>query len=332
MKAVQIDGDCIVRVVDVPEPVPGPGEVVVEAARTAICGSEMHAYRGDRPLQGNGGHEAAGVVCATGEGVTRPSPGQRVGVSAVAGCGRCGDCLAGRYTWCDGARVYVNMHAERFVVAAQACHVLPDDLPWEAAVLLTGDGLGVPYHASLRLAAPHIRTVAVFGLGPIGLGHVLVQAHAGRRVIGIDMSDYRLELASRLGAAQVLRGGEDLLERLTVATAGSPVDVAIEAAGRPETTRQCFRAVRRGGTVWFSGEQNADIISPSRDLIHRDITAAGAWFYHFHEFADMLALYRAGLPVQKLITHTFPLNRAPEAYSLFAAGKTGKVLLEYGTG
>jgi threonine dehydrogenase-like Zn-dependent dehydrogenase len=327
MKAVQIDGSSHVRVVDVPAPVPGPGEVVVQTAFSAICGSELHGYRGDAPQVGNGGHEGAGIVRALGPGVTHLQPGQRVGVSAVAGCGECDECRAGRYTWCDHNRVYVNMHAEQFVVSAAACHVLPDDLPWEVAVLLTGDGLGVPYHSSRKFASPTVRTVAVFGLGPIGLGHVLMQTHMGRRVIGIELVDHRLELGRMLGAAQVLRGGADLPERLRAASGGAPIDAAIEAAGRPETARQCFQVVRKGGTVVFSGEQDGDILSPSRDFIRRDITAMGAWFYHFCEYPEMLALYWGGLRVRDLVTHIYPLSRAAEAYAAFAAGQTGKVLL-----
>ena len=310
----------------VADPVPGPGEVVVETAASALCGSELHNYRAGGSA-GNPGHEAAGTVVALGAGVRRLRIGERVGVSAVAGCGACEECRAGRYTWCAGHRIFTDMHAERFVIPELACHVLPDDIGWDAGVLLAGDGLGVPFHTWRKTQAYEIRTIAVLGLGPIGLGNVLVQAHAGRRVIGIDLAPDRLAMATRLGADAAILAGEGLEERLAEATGGAGVDAVIEAVGRPETVRQAFTLVRRGGVVFCNGECGADVISPSRDLIRRDLTAVGSWFYHFCEFPEMVALYRQGLPVADLVTHRFPLGEAQQAYDAFTSGATGKVLL-----
>jgi threonine dehydrogenase-like Zn-dependent dehydrogenase len=224
------------------------------------------------------------------------------------------------------------MHAEQFVIAARGCHVLPDDVPWDAGVLISGDGLGVPYHTSTKLGNGEIDTVAVFGLGPIGLGNVLLETHLGRRVIGIDLKPERTALARTLGAFHTIDAREttDVPQMVRAVTSGKGADVCIEAAGRPETARQCFEAVRTGGTVAFNGEQPNITLSPSEDFIRRDITAFGAWYYHFSEFGDMLALYRAGLPVNQLITHRYPFSVADTAYREMAAGRTGKVLLEYG--
>jgi threonine dehydrogenase-like Zn-dependent dehydrogenase len=223
------------------------------------------------------------------------------------------------------------MHAERFRVAARACHLIPDDVPWDAGVLLTGDGFGVPYHTSTKILSPEIKTVAVFGVGPIGLGSVLLQAYRGRRVIAVDVSAYRLEMAKRLGASEAVspEGGE-IVQQVRALTGGAGADVCIEAAGRPETALACFAAVRTAGTVVFNGEQPALPISPSDQFIRRDITAVGSWFYHFCEFKPMLELYRQGLRVTDLISHRYPFAQADAAFAEFAAGRTGKVLLEYG--
>jgi threonine dehydrogenase-like Zn-dependent dehydrogenase len=115
-------------------------------------------------------------------------------------------------------------------------------------------------------------------------------------------------------------------------TRGKGADLCIEAAGRPETAKQCFAAVRIAGTVVFNGEQPAMPLSPSEDFIRRDITAVGSWYYHFNEYPAMLDLYRQGLPIGNLITHHFPLAQADEAFRLMAAGLTGKVLLTYPEG
>src|SRR5450759_3129790 len=145
MKSVKFDGKNTIRIVDVPEPEPGPDEVVVATVVSAICGSEMHSYRGEGQASGNGGHEAAGVIERVGKDVTNVKVGQRVGASAIAGCGHCAYCARGQYTWCNNNKFYGSMHAEKFIVAARACHPLPVDLSWEVGVLISGDGLGVPY-------------------------------------------------------------------------------------------------------------------------------------------------------------------------------------------
>ena len=329
MKIAHYAGNGAIQVVEGPEPVPGPGEVVVQTAVSAICGSELHSYRGAAQT-GNGGHEAAGTIAALGEGVEGLKTGQRVGVSCISGCGKCAYCLQGQYTYCSGVKFYGNMHAEYFLASAIACHPLPEDVSWEAGVLLSGDGLGVPYHTYVKIASPEIKTVAVLGVGPIGLGNTLMQAHMGRRVIAVDLSPYRLELAKRLGASDVVNAAqEDITARLRDLTGGVGPDVCIEAAGQPETALACFNAVRTAGVVVFNGEQGPLPISPSAQFIRRDIRAVGSWFYHFSEFPQMLNLYRSGLRLEELISHHFGLADADAAYRQFSSRQSGKVTLKY---
>lgn len=331
MKLVHQKGNSEIAIVDAPMPVPGSGEVIVKTTVSALCGSELGTYRKEGLPAGNNGHEAAGIVHALGDGVTEVKVGDKVGVSAISGCGQCDYCKKGQYTWCDHFKFFGHMHAEYFKIDAIACHKLPDDVPWEVAVLITGDGLGVPYHTSTKLRSPEIKNIVVFGLGPIGLSEILVQKHFGRRLIGVDRSMERVTLAQQLGAdeAVLVMDGLDVPATIKKLTNGLGADVAIEAAGVPATAKQCFASVRKGGTVVFNGEQPALPLSPSDDFIRRDITAVGSWFYHFNEYPAMLDAYRKGLPVAKLVTHQFPLAQADEAFRLMAAGKTGKVLLRY---
>ncbi len=330
MRILKLEGQSNVSIVDAPEPVPGPGEVVIESAVSAICGSELHAYRGDGLQQGNSGHEAVGTVVETGEGIADLQIGGRVGVSAVAGCGNCEYCEKGQYTWCPERKVYANMHAERFLAAAHACYPLPDDVPWDLGVLIAGDGLGVPYHTSKKIAAPEIRTVAVFGVGPIGLGNALMQTYLGRRVIAVDLSPERLEAAARLGASDLVNASEsEPVAGIRALTGGAGADACIEAAGRPETALACFGAVRTGGIVVFNGEQGTLPLSPSDHFIRRDITAVGAWFYHFSEIDRMLELYRSGLRIADLISHRYPFAEAGPAFENVSSARPSKVLLKY---
>jgi len=330
MRYVQFLGDSQIGVKERSTPKPGRGEVLIKTVVSVLCGSEMKSYHQDGYEAGNVGHEAAGIIAELGEGVTTLQIGARVGVSAIAGCGDCEFCHKEQFTWCDNFQFYDNMHAEYFVVPALACHILPDDVPWDVGVLITGDGMGVPYHTSRKIAADDIHNVAVFGLGPIGLGHVIMQKYLGRRVIGIDRSPHRLQIARDLGATATITVEEntDVASEVRVLTQGRGADVCIEAAGVPATVRYCFDSVRKGGMVVFNGEQGALELSPSADFIRRDIAAVGSWFYHFHEYRMMLDLFRGGLPVASLITHRFALEQAADAYRAME-GESGKVLLTY---
>jgi len=331
MKSVKLDGNEQIRLIDAPRPEPAAGEVLVRTVVSAICGSELKAYRQAGQEEGNPGHEAAGVIEALGEGVTDRHVGQRVGITAVVGCGDCPQCRAGRYTWCPTWSGCGSLHAEYFSAPARVCLPLDDDIPWPAGVLLAGDGFGVPYHTSTKLGAANIETVAVLGVGPIGLGNALLQSHLGRRVVAVDVQPYRLERAKELGAEAVIdaRGESDVVQAIQRWAGCAGADVAIEAVGRPETAHQCFRAVRPGGTVVFNGEQGPLELSPSGDFIRRDITAVGSWFYHVREFPEMVALYRAGLDVTRLISHEFPATQVADAYAAFAAAQTAKTLLRW---
>jgi threonine dehydrogenase-like Zn-dependent dehydrogenase len=330
MRQIKYEGKGRISIIETPDPKPAAGEVVIQTVFSAICGSELHTYRAEIPSPGNNGHEAVGIVAELGAGVTNLVVGQRVGVSCVAGCGTCAYCLKGQYTWCPNHRFYGNMHAEKFLAAALACHPLPDDVSWEAGVLLTGDGLGVPYHTSKKITAPDIQTIVIFGVGPIGLGNLLMQVYMGRRVLAVDLSTTRLNLATQLGADRVINAThENPIEKVRALTNGKGADVCIEAAGEPETALACFATVRTAGTVIFNGEQAALPLSPSDHFIRRDITAIGSWFYHFSEFKNMLELYRNGLQIENLITDRFAFTDASIAYAKFAAREAGKVLLDY---
>jgi propanol-preferring alcohol dehydrogenase len=328
MKLVHQQGGSKIAIVDVPKPRPGPNEVLVKTMASAVCGSEMGVYRKDGLSSGNVGHEAAGIVVELGDGVEEIRCGDHVGVSAIVGCGICDDCKHGRYTWCNQRNFIGNMHAEYIVSPARGCQRLPADISWDVAPLIAGDGLGVPYHTSTKIRHLDAKTIAVFGLGPIGLGTILVHKFLGKTLLGVDRSPERLKLAEGLGATVLAANeGVDVPAWMQAQTGGRGPDICVEAAGVPATVRACFASVRKGGTVVFNGEQPALELSPSEDFIRRDIMALGSWYYHFCEFPEMLALYRKGLAVESLVTHRFPLSDAAEAFRIMAEGKSGKVLL-----
>jgi len=198
MKSVRMEGNKTVSIIEVDSLTPGTGEVVIKTTASALCGSELHAWRGAGMPKGNTGHEAVGTVIAVGLNIITPKIGQRVGVCTISGCGTCDYCARGQYTWCEARNYYGSMHAEQFLSSAHACHILPDDMPWDAGVLLSGDGFGVPYHSNTKIDAFEPGKIAVLGMGPIGLGHTMLQSYLGRQVIAVDIVPYRLDLAGKL--------------------------------------------------------------------------------------------------------------------------------------
>ena len=331
MLGVQLLGNEKITVKEYPEPTPtNENDLLIQVKASGICGSEMHGYRDPTPHASNGGHEVAGEVIDAGSS-TKFKVGDRVGVHAVRGCGECRWCSVGKYTYCRNhiGGGGTGTHVERLAAPDHVCLRLPEDVPFDIGVLLTGDGCGVPYHVSQRLNTKGGDFVCVLGAGPVGLGNTIVQSFLGAEVIVIDINDYRLSLAKAAGATHTINSKEtDPLEAITEITHGMLVDKCIEAAGRPETLRLAFTLVGVAGTIMCVGEQGDLPISPSRDLIRKDITLMGSWFYHYSEYPAMLDLYRRGLPIGRMITDHFPLVEAQTAFSKFADGQAGKVMLE----
>ncbi|MBI3827881.1 MAG: zinc-binding dehydrogenase [Planctomycetes bacterium] len=327
MKRVHFLGQAKVELRDVPAPNLAEGRVLVRIRCSALCGSELGAYR-NAGMNGNPGHEAVGLVEEGGEkfGFAK---GTRVGLHAVWGCGKCQACAEGKYTWCE-SRIGIgqDFHSELALVPAQALFRPPENLTDAEAVLVSGDGLGVCYHMAKRLQVKPNAFVVVLGLGPVGLGHVMLQAFLGARVIGLDVSPERLAFAKDLGAQSVLDVRTvDVVKAVKDLTGGQMAQVVVEATGRPECVKQAFSMVAHGGTIAQSGECGSVTVSPSEDLIRRDVGWVGGWYFFFNESTEMVDLVRKGLQPGRLVTHALPFKDAAQAFALFAGGKTGKVLL-----
>jgi threonine dehydrogenase-like Zn-dependent dehydrogenase len=315
MRALSFTSPEDVELVERPTPAPAAGESLIRVESSAICGSELHSDPGTNP-----GHEAAGIVEHAPDGSGFRS-GERVGLSAVTGCGTCDQCRRGVQLFCErGCRIHVRMHAEYIAVPVEALRRLPEGTSARDAVLVTGDTLGVPVRAQRRLPSGPGDRVLVVGLGPVGLGHTMVRAHAGAEVVAIEPSEYRRELAMKLGAAEVLEPGDDI---------GPLPGLAIECTGLPDCIRLALTLVDVGGTVLQSGECPAVEVSPSDVFIRREITYTGGWYYADEDFPEMVRLYETGLPVERLATHEFPADRVADAYRTFVSKESGKVLLRW---
>lgn len=339
MKAVLFPGDKQVQVVDRPDPRPGPGEVLIKTRASAICRSDMSLYYG-KPIVGGEsagkglivpGHEPAGVVVEVGPGVTSVQPGDRVAIYLAFGCGHCRYCQSGFLMLCpnwiclgfdvDGG------DADYVVAPAQNCLKLPDQLSYEAGAVMT-DMVGTQYHTQKRLGLSGVDTVAIFGIGPMGAAGVLIGKGRGARVIAIDVLDSRLEMARECGAEEVINStNEDVVERLRALTYGDGVDCAIDCSGNPAAQNAALDSTRKQGAVAFVGESRSTTINPSDQMIRKLLTVIGAWYFPIWEWTELTRfVVDRQIPVEKMITHRFRLEDAPEAFRLFDQRKTEKAV------
>jgi L-idonate 5-dehydrogenase len=340
MQACVVHGAGDLRVEDWPDDGPAAGEVEVKVRLGGICGSDLHYYHrggvGDftvvEPMVL--GHEVVGVVERLGPGVPEPRPGTRVAVHPATPCGRCPECLDGRPNVCRDTR-YLGSAArrphvqggfrERICVPADQVRTLPDGLSWERAVL--AEPLSVAVHAVHRAGDVAGRRVLVTGAGPIGGLVVAVLRHAGAAEVFVsDLLPQALAVATALGATgTVLAGGEG--------TAGgavpADVDVAVEASGSPAGLASCLAACRRGGTVVLLGLlPPGEVPFPGNLVVTRELTLTGA-FRFGAEFDEAIRLLADGLPVDPVLTGTYPLRQARAAFDLASdRRRSSKVLLD----
>jgi len=326
MKSLRFAGSSRIEVIDVPEPTPTPDQVVIDIQVSGLCGSEMGVFRSPNGLAGNPGHEFAGEVVDP-NGNRGLAQADRVGAHVIVGCGTCAHCKTGNEIFCPNMLGSGAAHAEYIAVSARHCLKIPDGMDWDTGVLVAGDAMGVAYHLSRRVGVQAHDTVAVFGCGPVGLGVVALWSFLGARVIGVDLSSYRRDLAEKLGAWRTVEAGKrNTIDRLRRLTDGAGPDTCLECTGRPEAVAAAFEAARKGGKVGIVGEQDQAALNPSRDLIHKELNVYGAWYFRLSEFAGMVELCSRGLKPKRVVTHRFPLEEAQQGYDLMAQQKCGKVL------
>ena len=344
MRAVVLKGERSVAVEEVPDArLPGPDGAVVAVEQTAICGSDMHLYHGDIPAVGvQLGHESVGTVVEVGPEVRTVGVGDRVIVSGIVGCGRCAACRAGDPALCRGGGMSVfgttpdlpGGQAEAVAVpAADAFTVtVPDGVTTEQAVLLT-DILPTGYLAALRADIRPGATVAVIGLGPVGILALQCAGLFGpARVLAVDTVPDRLTRAEALGAEPVDATGGAGVAGVLERTGGRGVDSVIEAVGLDQTIADAVCCAGPGGTVSIVGV-NVSMALPfpmAQVLLHKLTVRAtvaaipGTWPTLF----PLLASGR--LRPDDVCTHRIGLSQAAEAYRMFDAHQEGvlKILLD----
>lgn len=329
------------RVVDgIDVPAPQRGQVKVRLAYSGVCHSQLMEARGgrgaDRYLPHLLGHEGSGVVIETGAAVSKVKAGDRVILGWIKGSGL--DVAGPLYRRGDevlnaGAVTTFNEYA---VVSENRCVALPDDVPMDIAVLF---GCALPTGAGIVTNTLQPRpgsTVAVFGLGGIGLSAMMAcRLHECEPIIAVDVASDKLALATILGATVTIDASRtDPVEEIRRLTGGKGVDYAVEAAGTAATIEQAFNSVRRGGgrCIFASHPpQGARLSLDPYELISGK-RIAGSWGGASDPDRDIprfAALYRAGkLPLEKLITRRYQLDDINSALDDLEHRRVGRPLIE----
>lgn len=327
-----------------PDPTPGPGEVVIQMKASGMCGSDLKFYRsppGEAQkalgLGGDaepfiGGHEPCGVVVARGPGVSvREAPdGQRVMDHHYAGCGACAHCRVGWSQLCRaGITVYGvtahGGHAEYMKVPVRTIVRLPDELSFaEGAAVACGTGTA--YAALRRMNIAGGDTLAVFGQGPVGLSATVLGAAMGARVIAVETSPERIQLAKDFGAdATVDASKSDAIKEILELTKGVGADLALDCTGAAAARRAAVRCVKTWGTACYVGEGGDVTLDVSPDLLRRQVTLIGSWTFSamgMLECAEFVA--RQKIALERIFSHRWKLDQADEAYRSFDTQTTGK--------
>jgi S-(hydroxymethyl)mycothiol dehydrogenase len=337
-----------VTVTTVIVPDPGPGEALVRVQACGVCHTDLHYREGgigdDFPYLL--GHEAAGVVEATGDGVTGLEPGDFVILNWRAVCGQCRACRRGRPWYCfathnatqkmtlaDGTvlspALGIGAFAEKTLVAAGQCTKVSPAVRPEVAGLL-GCGVMAGLGAALNTGAvSRGDSVAVIGCGGVGDAAVMGARLAGARtIIAVDVDDRKLGWARDLGATHVVNSRqEDPVERIRELTEGNGADVVIEAVGRPETYKQAFYARDLAGTVVLVGvptpEMQLDL--PLLDVFGRGGALKSSWYGDClpnRDFPMLVDLHLQGrLPLDKFVSETIALDQVEEAFAKMGRGE-----------
>ena len=335
MRAIRMTAPGVLAQVEVPTPSAGPGEVLLRVGAVGACHSDLHildAPAGLFPVPMTLGHEIAGTVDQLGPGVTGWSTGDRAAVYGIIGCGHCRACLRGAENACRVVPVGgIGLSrdgglAEHVVVpASRLLHVGEMDLTQAAP--LTDAGL-TPYHA-VELARDRLRpgtSCVVIGIG--GLGHMAVQilvATTAVRIIAVDTSVAALDLASRLGAHDVVQAGPDSVDRIRALVGPPPdgADVVLDFVGADPTLTTARQVVATGGQVLLVGLAGGTLpIRPVADeppTVPLETAVEVPFWGTRAELQEVIALARSGQ--LQADVQTFPLDEAPEAYEMLRRGE-----------
>jgi threonine dehydrogenase-like Zn-dependent dehydrogenase len=344
MTGVVLPGNSTALFKEYPVPEPGYGQVLVWMRASSICGSDIraiyrqHLGKGPEGYQGViAGHEPCGQIERIGPGCKRFSPGDRVVIYHISGCGVCDECQHGYMISCrSNHRAAYGWqrnggHAPYLLAEENTCIRLPDSLSFIDGAFCAC-GFGTAYEALRRMKVSGHDRLLITGLGPVGLAAAMLgRALGATEILGTDLSEERLALASDLGLVDVvLKADDSALGRILDCTSGRGCDASIDCSGSAPARLLALQGTRDWGRCAYVGEGGTVSFEVSKELIHKQITLFGSWvtsLQHLEELVERLD--RWDLHPDRICTHQLPLRDASQAYELAAGGKTGKVCIVF---
>lgn len=347
MRAGVFRGVRDIRVEDVADPQVSDGDLLVRVEACGICGSDLHTYTHGSFVEPGQimGHEFAGEVVEVGENVTDVREGDRVTAVPLHACGRCPRCVEGKPHLCEvglaqsiayglpGAFAeYVKIPD---AVVNRNVFVLPDEIPSRDGAVI--EPLAVGLHTA-KLARPRPDEVAVvIGLGSIGQNVVQGLHAAGvAHIVGVDVTDTRLQTAAEVGADTLLNAAEtDVLAEVVKLTGqgaygvGARADIVVECSGVPKMLGQAVEMVRHGGKLLVTALYDDPVPVDGTMIVQKELSLQGCFAYH-GEFPTAIELLRSNrAQVEPLISHEIPLDEIDEAFQVqMNAAQSVKVLVK----
>jgi L-iditol 2-dehydrogenase len=325
-------------VADVPVAEPGPGEVLLRVASCGVCGSDLHAFRSDAGFEWvrppvTLGHEFSGTVEAVGEGVSQVSPGDRVVVIAIQGCGKCSFCLPGTTQLCPD-RVAVGLSRDggmaEFALAPEQYLVpVPEGLDLTVAALC--EPLAVAVHAvAVRADVKPGLKVVVSGPGPIGVLCGMVATSRGAEVlltgVGQD-AEARLPAAERVGLRTANLSERPLEEHLQDTFGDGAPDLWVESSGSVQALGSALESVRPGGTIAVVGIYSEEMTFSPTPAVRAELSLLFSYSCNYADYQAALDLLARGAIDPGPLLSRYPLAQAPEAFEAVGKGQTVKAML-----
>ena len=324
---------------DVPVPEISDNEVLIKVRKTSICGTDMHIYKWDAwaqktvPVPLVIGHEFMGEIAKIGKSVKGLKVGDRVSGEGHLTCGQCRNCREGKKHVCFNTRgVGYHRHgcfADYFHLPAENVFPLPSDVPDDLASIF--DPFGNATHTALSFDLVG-EDVLITGAGPIGIMSVAIAKQAGaRNVVITDMNEYRLNLASKMGATRAVNiAKEDLKKVMEELKITDGFKVGLEMSGHPNGLNTLLEMTMYGGHIGLLGILPPGVAIDWDLVIFKMLNIKGIYGREiFSTWYKMTHMLQSGLNLAPIITHKFPIKDFQKGFDAMLSGKSGKVVLEW---
>ncbi|WP_299085027.1 L-threonine 3-dehydrogenase [uncultured Paraglaciecola sp.] len=318
-------------------PTVGHNDLLIKIHKTAICGTDMHIYQWDEwaqntiPVPMVVGHEYVGEVVEIGEEVRGFTIGDRVSGEGHITCGHCRNCRAGRRHLCRNTTgVGVNRQgafAEYLSIPAFNAFKIPQNISSDLAAIFDPFGNAVHTALSFDLVG---EDVLITGAGPIGIMAAAVARHVGaRNVVITDINEYRLDLATKMGATRAVNVSttqlQDVMDELGM-TEG--FDVGLEMSGVPAALRDMLEKMNNGGKIAMLGIPPNNVAIDWNQVIFKGLVIKGIYGREmFETWYKMASLIQGGLDLTPMITHQFGIEDFQQGFDVMGSGQSGKVIL-----